>query len=484
MKNNFLSISKISFLWLFSASFCAAQQSENYTEKDWINYAKAQAYSYDFNCKAIDVVFNQENQNFRDSLKALNVFLPIIINGKKFRTVNSTTPVLDGSILYYYSTGNLAAEKSFKNNRQEGNEIFYFPNGKPSSINHFSGGGKDTARDFFANGQLQRIAYCINGSIIEDAYYWQNGQRAIHSYPNKNGAIVSPHKEFDERTKTIVNVQEFQDFKVDFFNLSGKEISEKKWFALKVIESKEIEYLPEPLANDNMSDKEMLDLFFAKRTIDERRFDREWDITSYLANILGDSLARSLRSVTGFIYVHPHFPNAMFFDTLAFGLNGSIFRYSNVLQGHLNGKLNYFYPDGSPLSRANYKMDLLQGDFVIYYPDGKISMKEKYNLGTLVDTSYKYRNNGVLEYIKVWADSGKYAQTYFWEDGKSIQYVKQCNRNYLRIERSGDYKSVRSWPIIAYYFYDKAGDEISKDKFRKMYPGIISDVKKTYSVRF
>jgi hypothetical protein len=103
----------IRILVIFQGTVFAQDSSEKYTEKDWVNYAKAQAYAYSFNINAINSIFVKENSTFRDSIAAIDIFKPLIVKGVTVRETSSAAPILNGAIRYYNLNGIIIGEINF-----------------------------------------------------------------------------------------------------------------------------------------------------------------------------------------------------------------------------------------------------------------------------------------------------------------------------------------------------------------------------------
>ena len=63
------------------------------------------------------------------------------------------------------------------------------------------------------------------------------------------------------------------------------------------------------------------------------------------------------------------------------GLAAETFEY---IDGKREGDYRKFFPDGSIMTKGNYKNDLLDGDFTLYFPNGTVQLKGQYKDGAQI----------------------------------------------------------------------------------------------------
>jgi antitoxin component YwqK of YwqJK toxin-antitoxin module len=469
---------------IFHLTPCYTYAQDNWTERDWVNYAKAQDNAYDFSVKSTNAVFADKNYRFRDSIAALDVFSPIVINGIKYKETDGKPPVLNGTIRYYYSNGKLASEKSFNNNKADGKEIYYSPTCKISKRINFKEGLEDTSLQFYSNGNIYLKRIREGGKAKDDFVYWPDGSVASKTYHLQNSKFKE-EKEFVPFKNSVQTVFVNKTYKTEYFNKKGEVIDYAKYSELMAIENLQLEDLPKPPRGTDLTDDEAIKKYFYLEERMRRKFDKEGIIFGNLTNDVKDTSYESIGNKIDYFrfQVHPLFPSTQLLDTIWYPNKNGFYRLGEHSKGQLNGELNYFYPDNKILAKAFFKEGLIDGNFVIFYPNGNVSEKEKYKLCNQIDTSYIYTLEGKLEEMKIWSDSGKYKQTTYWEDGKITQQIENCSGKQLQIGRRKDGKYVNATDIKSNYYYDKKGEEITEEKFRKLYPGVLQELHQT-QVRF
>jgi antitoxin component YwqK of YwqJK toxin-antitoxin module len=459
-------------LLVFHLTPCYTYAQDNWTERDWANYAKAQAYSYEFNIKSVDAVFAEKNKTFRDSIAAFDVFTSFVIDGHKYKETDCKPTELDGLIRYFYANGQIASEKSFKNNKPDGKEIYYLPTGEIAEKVNYIAALKDTAIFYYSNGQVAKMNI-FNFNMIDQSFmYWSTGELAEKDTWDWEGQ-EDKVTEFNPSSKSVEIVNYFDTSKKEHFDKSGKKISQAEFEMLMRSENAKRVVLPLNKPDADSSDQEVLNKFHAKWRNERNRFIKQNDVLQCLRNYSGDSIGNQILKKNSNVIRHPQFPNALYLDTVWYQSEGDIFRVAKQSKGQLNGRLSYFYPGNKKLAEANFKGDLIDGYFFIYYNNGNIQFKEKYSLGEQIDTAFAYGLEGDLTYFKVFLDSGKYVRTFYWEDAKTIQRIEKCSRVYYKIDRSRMPRQVFRVPELSLNYFDKMGVEISEKKFRELYPDVL-----------
>jgi len=84
-----------------------------------------------------------------------------------------------------------------------------------------------------------------------------------------------------------------------------------------------------------------------------------------------------------------------------------------------NGKRDSLWinKSSSKLDTTHYKNGKYHGKMVSYFPNGNLKYKQKWNMGTIVDTSYHYHENGNLFELEVFKDGKSIEHKCFEQDG-------------------------------------------------------------------
>jgi antitoxin component YwqK of YwqJK toxin-antitoxin module len=463
---------------IFHLTPCYTYAQDNWTERDWVNYAKAQSISRNYSleiferiipCKGFsEIRFSQ----LIDSLASIDIFETVTYNGSKIRESNAIAPVLTGNVTYFYLTGKIASEKSYHNNIPDGLEVGFYEDGKNFHKKNFKLGLiPDTQYIYYPKGELYSWRKELNEVLEESEAYWQNGKIAFQlKIVGKKDRNVKKY----EFSQNIVKDYIYSDFeeKSFYFDSLGKSISEAKFekiFNPKVIE----QYYSR---NRSSTDSELIEM--------EKKRKEEFSVRFHSNYILLKTENFNYDSISTLHYFSPNSyqSNADLLDTLYYS-SKKLLRSASTKKGLLNGQLKYYYENGSIKAIANFRNDTLSGSYKVWYPNGQINIKSYF--GGENDTTIIYSENGAIKSIKYNMPALKYIEEKRFDDGihTSIKKVSEGYNYHVFLQDQDEDRYCRSIEIYKKYYYNKQGEEISREKFEKLYPELV-EKSKSGTVKF
>ena len=486
MKMHTLSTLKLFLLFETCFNLCYAQKKENYTEKDWVNYAKAQGNSYEFTLKSLkNIMADKEYEDYLDSMARVDIFKSLFYNGVEIRKVEIKPPLLTGTVSYYFLDGKLASQAEFINGVANGKCIYYYPNGNIYKKEVYKNGEtnySDTVKTFTTKGQLFMEEFETDYFFKSRGYSYNAGKLWSESIFYTGKIDTTNEKYFDEVSKTEKSrVYVGEKYLENFYDNNGKKIGMNKWYLLMMQEQKKNPFelfkaFPKMKKDiSELKDEELYRDFYTKRKNDRKRIIYNWGISENFISCSNNKVFENINSKEYRMYCNFDYPHATSIDTLYCEPNKQIMRTAQTNKGKLNGELKYYYPSGQLLALLNFKEDYPDGAFIIYYADGNIKKSSKYKMGISVDTTFDFSNNNILKMFTVWEDSVKHVKKTYWEDGKTIQQLEKCTGEVTAVQKKYAGKYVVGNKIIENRFYNKNSEEISKKQFSKQYPGILEE---------
>ncbi len=484
MKINKITTNAILILLLFFTPKISAQ-TEDYTEKDWINYAKAQGSSYDFTLSSLNnIMRDKEYEDYLDSMARTDVFSPLFYKGVELRKSEIKPPVLTGTVSYYFLTGKLASQMDFVNGVANGKCIYYYPNGNIYKKEAYRNGvtyERDTIKTFSTKGQLIHSIFETDSAYFERTYSYEGKLLGeIIDYKAASLEFTNSQKYFDIETKTEEKIV-FTDTKTveNFYDYNGKKVNEEK---ANILLMKEIKNHPfEKYAAFPKSKTEIVEQTENELLSSHYRKVKNRRMKMFIQGEIGESFKpcanyEVLKELNYNNYAfsnNSNYPHSTFLDTLFCEPGKQVLRTAQTKSGKLHGELKYFYTSGQILALLNFNEDYPDGDFKFYYTNGNIKKRSKYKMAVAIDSTFEFTNNNLLKTLTVWEDSVKYVKTSYWENGKTIQQIELCTGENLAVKKQYGSMRVAIKKIMENRYYNKQGEEITKKQFSKDYPKIL-----------
>jgi antitoxin component YwqK of YwqJK toxin-antitoxin module len=461
-------------------------QDNDWSEQNWKKYARAHTVAAESNQMAIKLALDNEYDFVVDSLARIEIFQPITYKGANLRT-GMKEPVLEGTQKYFFPSGKICAELLYENN-QIVSEKYYYPSGQVYRQSTYLN-NKKTGREvtFFPTGIIYSSSNRNDGSLLSDTTNYSDGRIFFITtkLPKEIKKIIKDNYYNIQKHKIVsMDAEMDEGLNFQYFDQNGNKINEEQAERLFTnrIEMPSFE-ISKALSlrknNSSLSDS----LIVNYQLLKDKLFNRV-----FYAHFKQDSLHNSCteRMCEDGNY-HSSYRNSIFIDTLFCPQTGVMLRCSETLKGRLNGKIRYYYHSGKPLAEYCFVEDSLHGSFKEYYESGNIMREGNFISGIAADTTFEYTKDGKLKKSIFNLNNDENITTRYWEDGITIQRIEKVNPRKYSVNYDtysneylirGDIRkmAIRNQPRSTEY-YDKKGNEISLESFKKKYPGILPKAK-------
>jgi antitoxin component YwqK of YwqJK toxin-antitoxin module len=344
--------------------------------------------------------------------KSYNSYTPIkwdlqetgIITGNKY----------DGPWKYYYTSGKVAIETSYKDNVENGIHKNYYPNGilsdvigytngVPDSIKHFNKSGilidefklikgipEGEALHYYSNGKLQSQLLYKNGLPWTSigAYDRDGKPLAKGSLKKGNGTLIK-YNEMGYVTKTIEYKHGLQNGMSRAYFQNGN-IQSEHLFKNGVQDGiQKYYYVKGGLCSESVIENGMvkgsMKIYYPNGKL--------WTEQIYVDGDLWN--VKTLLDTAGKPMDHGTFSNGygvlkLYSDSCRL-LNSYSYKYGNV-----SGESKGYYPDGKTLYRNMYYNKNIDGTQFDFYESGKIMLETEFVFGEKQGSCKEYHENGKL----------------------------------------------------------------------------------------